>query len=564
MSETNPAADPRKLRQAAVMAAEILDSLCEALRRDFAAGRLAAFEAAKGFLEGPCGGWVARAVAALRDSGLAEGELDSRLRAAYLDLERGARAVARLFEEEKRCRRDEVCAAAALAPTQGHAANLKDLRELLRSLKPSLGEPGLQQLLELADAPEPAEDARCAHPAVRLASLILLDAGRRGASDVLAVPGPWCSLVQYRLGGILAPILELPLSYHRALVTRFKLMAGMDLSLRKRPQDGPAVPAGKGPPSLEGGRSPLPEGAAGDEGSPRAMVRVLPTVHGERLDIHLEGPPKAILHPRELGLPKGDLDRYEALLAARAGLVIHAGLSGTGKRTALLAGLAVLARQGRNAFAILSRHSYDVPGASVSLAATGAQDHAALMNSVRQRGPDAIAVDDLGAPEAMREALQAAVQGALVLGALPCDGAVAALRRLFDMGLAADLVRQVLLGICGHRLPRRLCACRQACAPRAEELALLAAGGERAELKLCRPVGCPACLNTGFRGVAPVFEMLVVGERLRPLLKPGATDQDWLRAAEADGMTPFKEGLKTLVLDGATSLAEARRLGLCG
>jgi type II secretory ATPase GspE/PulE/Tfp pilus assembly ATPase PilB-like protein len=92
------------------------------------------------------------------------------------------------------------------------------------------------------------------------------------------------------------------------------------------------------------------------------------------------------------------------------------------------------------------------------------------------------------------------------------------------------------------------------------DLALLA--GKPEGQTLGKPVGCPACLNTGFRGVAPAFELLTVGESLRPLLKPGVSDAEWLKAAQADGMTPFRENLVRLVLEGLTSLAEAKRWGL--
>jgi type IV pilus assembly protein PilB len=361
----------------------------------------------------------------------------------------------------------------------------------------------------------------------------------------VAVPGSWVSLVQYRLGGMLVPILELSLPYHRALAGRFKAMAGMDLSQRRRPQEGPAAAA------------PQDESQ-----TPRAIIRVLPTIHGERVDVHLEGPPKPILDPHELGLPAQDAERYEALLASRGGLILHAGLSGTGKKTAMLAAAASLARSGRNAFALLSHHHYEAPGVSISVAAPSSKEHAEFLKEMLERKADVLALGESAEPETMREALQAAGRGVLVFGGLPCDGALATLRRLFDMELGQEALRQALLGVCAHRLPRRLCACHRLSAASSEELALLGGAAAPAH-KLGRPVGCPACLNTGFRGVTPVFELLTVGRNLRPLLKKtGVSDEEWLAAARADGMTPFGENLARLVLEGLTSLAEAKRWGL--
>jgi type II secretory ATPase GspE/PulE/Tfp pilus assembly ATPase PilB-like protein len=544
MPEGTPAPDLKKLKQAAIMAAEIMGLQLEALRQEFHAGRWAAFESAKGFLEGPYSSWAARAGRMVREAPEDDAaELANRLHAAFLDLERACRAFMRLLREEKRSRRDEVCAGEALVSTESHEENLNDLLGILRSIAPALSDLGLRQLLELSDAPEPGEGARTAHPAVRLAPLLMLDANRRGASDIVAAPGSWVSLVQYRLGGMLVPILELSLPYHRALAARFKAMAGMDLSQRRRPQEGSAA-----------------AGAEDESQTPRAIVRVLPTIHGERVDIHLEGPPEPIVDPHELGLPSNDAARYEAMLASRGGLILHAGLSGTGKKTAMLAATAALAKQGRNAFALLSNHHYEAPGVSISVAAPATKEHAEFLKGMLDRKADVLAIAESAEPEAMREALQAAGRGVLVLGGLPCDGALAALRRLFDMELGQESLRQALLGVCAHRMPRRLCACHRSTAAQAEELALLGEGA--AGQKLGRPVGCPACLNTGFRGVAPLFELLTVGQNLRPLLKTGVSDKDWLAAARADGMTPFRDNLARLVLEGLTSLAEAKRWGL--
>jgi type II secretory ATPase GspE/PulE/Tfp pilus assembly ATPase PilB-like protein len=544
VNEQTPPPDPKKLKQAVIMAAEILGLQLEALRQEFHDGRWAAFESAKGFLEGPYSSWAARAGKMAREAPDDDAaELANRLHAAFLDLERACRAFRRLLNDEKRARRDEVCAGEALVSPQSHEENLTDLLDILRSVAPALCDLGLRQLLELSDAPEPGEGSRTAHPAVRLASLFLLDANRRGASDIVVLPGSWVSLVQYRLGGMLVPILEIPLPYHRALASRFKAMAGMDLSQRRRPQEGAAA-----------------AGAEPDSETPRAIIRILPTIHGERVDIHLEGPPKPILDPHDLGLEHKDLDRYEALLASRGGLIIHAGLSGTGKKTALLAAAASLAKKGRNAFALLAHHHYEAPGVSISVAAPGSKEHAEFLKAMLERKPDVLVLGELADPETMREALQAASRGVLVLGGLPCDNALGALRRLFDMELAQDLVRQSLLGVCAHRLPRRLCACHRMDAAKPEELKLL--GGEPAGQKLGRPVGCPACINTGFRGVTPAFELLTVGDKLKPLLKTGVTDAEWLKASEADGMTPFRKELARLALEGLTSVAEAKRWGL--
>jgi type II secretory ATPase GspE/PulE/Tfp pilus assembly ATPase PilB-like protein len=287
-------------------------------------------------------------------------------------------------------------------------------------------------------------------------------------------------------------------------------------------------------------------------------VRVLPTVYGERVDVHLEGPPKTALQPAELGMPKPELDRYEAMLRARSGLIIHGGLSGSGRCTALLAALCSQARAGRDACAVLSKFYRDIPQVTVSTAAAG-PDQAALLRASRKRGSGILAVDDLSCPETMAEALAAAQEGFLVLGCLAADGALAVLRRMLEDNVAGAW-RQALLGVCAHRLPRRLCACRKLAAPLPADMELL--GPADKELRIGQPVGCPACMHTGFRGAVPIFEVLEMGEPLRGLLKAEADHNEWLALARQSGMATFSDGLRALVRDGVTSLPEARRNGL--
>jgi len=315
----------------------------------------------------------------------------------------------RLLHEEKRCRRDEVCAGTSLASTQSHEGNLEDLREILVSLAPALAEPGLRQLVELRRGARASGGLppRASGGAPGRAA----PAGRRPARRRRHPGGPRLlgSSRPIRLGGALVPILELPI----CLIT------------------GPWVGALQG--HGRAGPRPAPgpqEGAAKpDEQSegklPRAIIRVLPTLHGERLDIHLgRAPPRPSATPGNWACQRTTSRATRPLGRALRGLILHAGLSARGKTTALLAGAAAAVRARAVAFfAILSRPAHGRGGSVRLPRRPPARERRPLFKSVARapprRGP---ALDDLGEAEAMGEALRAAGGGLMGAGRHGCDG----------------------------------------------------------------------------------------------------------------------------------------------
>ena len=402
----------------------------------------------------------------------------------------------------------------------------------------------MAKLWGIFEQPAPRADEDRLSPAAVLAGELLQDAVRRQATDLHIIPGAQTVLVSNRIAGELRPLLELPLSAMNTISAKLKIVGWLDISNKNIPQDGTI--------RLER------EGCAG---LPLARIRTLPTLYGEAIHMHFQEPTASWLPLGEVGLVGKDLARYEALLKG-GGLILHAGLGGSGRRTAVLSSLKVVADRGGNAYGAQAYEpAYPVPGVSLTIAHSlnDSMGYDALLRSFGLRDPDAVGLDALHLHDTLEAALKLAAKGTLVLASLHVPDAISALRRLFDMGVSADLVRVALKGVCAHRLVRRLCAgCKQPYPSTKEEAAALGQPAPR----LYRAAGCGKCQHTGFRGVVPIPEVLSVDAALRSRLERETTDDEWRKLAVAAGMTPWRETLKGRVLDGSTSLAEALSQGL--
>ncbi|MBI4424207.1 MAG: Flp pilus assembly complex ATPase component TadA [Elusimicrobia bacterium] len=515
--EVRPSADVARLRQGLRLARELAESLLES-----AAGGA------------PYASWLARARELEASLPAAPGPALEGLKGAFLELDRAAIGIVRLLTE----------AVLAGRPVQDPDKRLEGLGRILSDLRLPLGDPAIDGLVALARRPASSEASAELHPAAALVEAVLTDAARRGASEIHVAPAPGAALVAYRLSGELRPILEFPADYLAVFATRLKIVAWLDIAERKRPQEGAILP-----------------GREGAEGLPRADVGTLPVLGGERLYVRLP-PGPAPVEPPAIGLGARDLLRYRALCRG-GGLLIHGGPRGSGRTTALLSSLQELADRGLSAYAALeSEPAAAPPGVSITIARAGDTTYESLARLYGRRRADAFGLDGPSDGPSLEAALRQAAGGAVALVALHVPDAVAALRRLVEMGLPPDLIRLAVKGACGHRLVRRLCRdCRAPYDPTAEERAALgaapAAGGE-----LYRPVGCSRCQHTGYLGVVPVVELLAVDEPLRRALGPEAVDARWRELAVGGGMTPWRDILRERVLAGETSLAEAVAQGV--
>ncbi|HUG40336.1 MAG TPA: ATPase, T2SS/T4P/T4SS family [Longimicrobiales bacterium] len=377
-----------------------------------------------------------------------------------------------------------------------------------------------------------------APPIIALVDLLLDRAISAGASDIHVEPGEASLAVRARVDGVLRPVLDLPAHATAAVVSRLKIMAGLDIAEKRLPQDG---------------RSAVRVAA----GSLGMRVSTLPTQHGEKVVLRLLDP-KAAGRPLDaLGMPPSLRDRLARVLGREHGLFLVTGPTGSGKTTTLYALLETLDREGLNIVTLEDPVEYRLPGlAQVQVRPRAGLTFAAALRSVLRQDPDVIMVGEMRDRETVEVGLAAALTGHLVLSTLHTNDAPGAVARLGEMKAARYLVAGGLLGVLAQRLVRRLCPeCRTVEPVTGDELYAL---GLPTPSHLPRAVGCRGCGGTGYRGRVGVFELLEVDAAIRELILDGAPADVIREAASVAGMVSLPADAWDRVDRGATSLDEIR------
>jgi type IV pilus assembly protein PilB len=416
----------------------------------------------------------------------------------------------------------------------------------------SLDDPAAASLDHLVEAIKPAalpeepgpEDPLAASvdgaPVVRLVNLILAQAIRQRASDIHVEPQEMGTRVRYRKDGMLSVALTSPPHAHAALVSRIKIMAGMNIAERRVPQDG---------------RVELKV----DGRDVRLRVSTIPTPHGEKVVIRILERTAAAVEIGRLGLRPADARRFEQLITRPHGIILFTGPTGSGKTTSLYAVLNRLNRETVNILTIEDPVEYQLPGINqVQVNPKAGLTFATGLRGFLRQDPDIIMVGEIRDEETARIALHAALTGHLVLSTLHTNDAPGAAVRLVDMGLEPFLVASALLGVVAQRLVRVLCErCREPVPAPDEVLARAAAA---AAPTVYRPRGCDFCDGTGYRGRVGLFEIMLVSPQIRDLIAGNAPAPALAQQAAAEGMqTLYDDGLAK-ALAGITSLEEVYRV----
>ncbi|MDR7545469.1 MAG: ATPase, T2SS/T4P/T4SS family [Armatimonadota bacterium] len=379
-------------------------------------------------------------------------------------------------------------------------------------------------------------------PVVRLVNLILVQAIRQRASDIHIEPQEMATRVRYRKDGMLSQALTAPPHAHAALVSRIKIMAGMNIAERRVPQDG---------------RVELKV----DGRDVRLRVSSIPTPHGEKVVIRILERAAAAVEIGKLGLRPIDAQRFEQLITRPHGIILFTGPTGSGKTTSLYAVLNRLNRESVNILTIEDPVEYQLPGINqVQVNPKAGLTFASGLRGFLRQDPDIIMVGEIRDEETARIALHAALTGHLVLSTLHTNDAPGAAVRLVDMGVEPFLVASALLGVVAQRLVRVLCErCREPI-PLPDDLARTAASAEGEAPTVYRPRGCEFCEGTGYRGRVGLFEIMLVSPQIRDLIARNAPASELAQQAAADGMyTLYDDGLAK-ALAGVTSLEEVYRV----
>ena len=397
-----------------------------------------------------------------------------------------------------------------------------------------------QNLPQVEDLLESENDA----PIVRLINALLTQAIRDGASDIHIEPFEARSVVRMRIDGVLRDILEPQHALHRVIVSRVKIMAHLDIAEKRLPQDGRIT--------LRVAARPVD-----------VRVSTLPTAHGERVVMRLLDKQAGRLNLTGLGMSDETLRTLDHLIHQPHGIILVTGPTGSGKTTTLYAALSRLDTDHHNIMTVEDPIEYDLDGVGQTQVNSKVElSFARALRAILRQDPDIIMIGEIRDLETAQIAVQASLTGHLVLATLHTNDAVGAVTRLVDMGVEPFLVASSLLAVLAQRLVRKICPeCRRPRQPDAGERRLLGlADGDDKTISIYSPVGCPACLQTGYQGRTGVFELLPMDDKLRSLVHDGSSEAHLRAHGQTLGMKSIREDGMRWVCSGMTSLEEVLRV----
>ncbi len=379
---------------------------------------------------------------------------------------------------------------------------------------------------------------------VRLVNLLLSDAASAGASDVHIEPQETLLQVRQRVDGLLHEVLTIPRHLQDATISRLKIMSGMDISERRKPQDGRCQL------KLGGGRIDL-------------RVSSMPTQFGEKIVIRLLNPDRAVLPIEDLGLAPGNLQLLQSFLARPQGMVLVTGPTGSGKSSTLYTSLNSIKSSTNNIITLEDPIEVQVPGVNqMQVNARAGVTFASGLRSILRQDPNVILVGEIRDQETADIALGAAQTGHLLLSTLHTNDATATITRLFDLGIQPFLIAASLVGIVAQRLVRRPCpACLTPQQPSAD-LIEKAGGPSRvpAGARWVVGLGCDQCGQSGLKGRIAIHEVMAVNDEVRELISSRAGEHVIRKAAIRGGMRTLLEDGVDKAAKGLTTLEEVLRV----
>jgi type II secretory ATPase GspE/PulE/Tfp pilus assembly ATPase PilB-like protein len=374
--------------------------------------------------------------------------------------------------------------------------------------------------------------------------MIFEEAAALDASDVHIEPGSGVTRVRYRVNGILRESLEVPKWMHENLVVRIKVLAKLDMSERRIPQDGHIT--------------------AEESNGMDIRVSVLPTRWGEKIVIRILRRGRSLMTLSQLGFRAGIEERLHALIRRPQGMLLTVGPTGSGKTTTLYALVNEIRQEPINVVTIEDPVEYEVGGISqVPVNEKTGLTFAKALRAILRQDPDVILVGEIRDSDTAVTAFHAAMTGHLVMSTLHATDAISALLRLSELGVDKTVLASALIGVVAQRLVRLNCvACAEPDYPRPIYLQQLCIE-ESLQHQLRLSKGCRQCSSTGSRGRLGVYELMEIGPRLRNTILNGS-EFDIRDAARAAGFVSMARQAVDLVLAGEVSVREAYRTSYVG
>jgi len=383
-------------------------------------------------------------------------------------------------------------------------------------------------------------DEANAQPVVRLLNQLLVEGLRVRASDIHIEPATSDILVRYRVNGVLEESLRLPKWVQDALISRCKVVAGLDITERRVPQDG---------------RIHIRHGDALVD----LRLSILPTQFGEKITMRILDPSAAPQNLDQLMLPEAAVEAMRHAMHRPEGLILATGPTGSGKTTTLYGILNELRSPTRNIVTIENPIEYQLAGINqVEINNKQGRTFAATLRAILRQDPDVILVGEIRDAETAEIALQAAQTGHLVLSTLHTNDSVATITRLLDLGIEPYILASSLHLVVAQRLVRRLCKkCAQPYTPDPGAVRSLPLDPRRT--RFLQSVGCAECRRSGWAGRAGVYEVLRVTPTIGQLIATRATESTLRREAETQGMLTLAKHAALRVADGVTTIDEVLR-----
>jgi type II secretory ATPase GspE/PulE/Tfp pilus assembly ATPase PilB-like protein/CheY-like chemotaxis protein len=390
------------------------------------------------------------------------------------------------------------------------------------------------------EAAASAEEAS-ARPIIRLVDVMLADGVTSRASDIHVEPIEGGVAVRYRIDGVLRQVMKIPRNAGLPLISRIKIMSGLDIADRLRPQDGRARV------SVNGEAVDL-------------RISTLPASLGEKVVIRILSQRATVLSLEALGIHADEQEAIRSLLSAKEGILLVTGPTGSGKTTTLYSAIRLIQGEGVNIVTVEDPVEYRLGEniVQVQVHEKAGLTFASALRSILRQDPDVVLIGEIRDQETAQIALQASLTGHLVLSTLHTNDAANAITRLVDMGMEPYKIASALRGVVAQRLMRRLCPkCRQ---PSSEPVPERVARFVPAGTPLFQGVGCADCTQTGYRGRFSIMEVLAVNGEIERRIGAGATADQIAEAARAIGMRSLWESGLRHVLAGESTLDELLRV----
>ena len=380
-------------------------------------------------------------------------------------------------------------------------------------------------------------------PIVLLVNQIIEGGVRQRASDIHIEALESNVRVRYRIDGALKQVMTYELNILPAISARIKIIGGMDIAEKRKPQDGRIT-------------------IIVDRKEFDVRVSILPTVFGEKTVMRLTSKDGLTKPKSGLGFSDEEIEVFDGILSNPHGIILVTGPTGSGKSTTLYTSLSELNTEDVNIITVEDPVEANINGINqVQVNVKAEMTFAAALRSILRQDPDIIMIGEIRDGETAQIAVQAAITGHLVVSTLHTNSAASTVTRIIDMGIEPYVAGDALVGVIAQRLVRRLCtSCRVPRLAEDDEKTVLGVEDPEDDIVIYEPVGCPLCNDTGFSGRIGVYEMMPVSRALQAVIAKGATADVIEAQALEEGMSTLKMSAARHVLNGTTSISEMKKI----